>query len=109
MYETEAVQEIDENFQNFCNWSLENLFLYSNSRGIKELTTKETLLASGQGRMHKGRILKTSQETVETQEGQIWNWEKALSWNKTLNKGEGNHPENKWKRQSIMNWEKKRK
>lgn len=41
--------------------SLENLFLYSNSGGIKELTTKDTLLASGQSKFNKGRILKRSQ------------------------------------------------
>ena len=40
--------------------SLENLFLY-NSGGIKDLTTKDTLLASGQSKFNKGRILKRSQ------------------------------------------------
>lgn len=88
--------------------SLENLFLYNNSGNIKEWATKETLLASGQGRMNKGRILKTSQQTTtKTHKGQIWNREKVLSWSRNLSKRKGNHPKNKPGRQSNDELEKK--
>ena len=48
-------------YKELPKYVLREFILYSNSGGIKELTTKDTLLASGQSKINKGRMLKRSQ------------------------------------------------